>query len=91
MTLAIHSAARPTPATPRFREKDAVCIEARAVPVSPATRPVEAPSFQYQLTDMLIAAQLQAAAPAVSAYGAANAYLLTGAAAAASNLHELRV
>lgn len=91
MTLAIHSATRQTPAAPCFREKDAVCIEARAVPVNAAPRPVEAPSFQYQLADMLIAAQLQAAAPAVSASGAAYAYLHTGAAAAASSMHGLRV
>jgi len=93
MTLAIHSVTRSKPAAPSFREKDAVCIEAHALQVNAAARPVHTPSFQYQMADLLIAAQLlrgQNGGPLASASVAAYAYRNI-AAAMIPGLHGIRV
>ena len=93
MTLAIHSVTHPKPAAPRFREKDAVCIEARASQATRTVKPVQSRSFQYQLADIQIAAQLlrhQSGAPAASARDVAYAYQHNSMAMTAS-IHEMRV
>jgi hypothetical protein len=71
----------PTAHAPSFREKDAVCIEARASKTTtthrPMQRPMQSRSFQYQLADMQIAAQLvryQGDAPVTYAHDVAFAY-----------------
>lgn len=93
MTLAINSVTRPKAAAPGFREKDAVCIEARASKTTTTIKPVQPRSFQYQLADMQIAAQLlryQGDAPGICARDVALAYQQNSI-AAATGIRALRV
>lgn len=74
---AINSVAQHKAATSAFREKDAVCIEARALQGKTIIKPVQPPSFPYFFPDIQIAAQQlrqHATAPTASAHKVALSY-----------------
>ncbi len=93
MTLAIHSIATHKSSAPVFREKDAVCIEARASKITAAVSSAQPRAFQYQQGDMQIMAQLsrhQSVTPVASSQDVALAYQQTRLSMRAS-MHEMRV
>lgn len=76
-SVSSNSASSTAARAPSFREKDAVCIEARAATTVTPVKPTLPRSFPYQLADMQIAAQLlryQGDAPATYAPAVAFAY-----------------
>lgn len=81
MTLAIQSAAHaPAAPMPRFRETNAVCIEAQ--PLNNAGRkPVQPHTFQYHLAGLHIAAQAASDAKTIpaQAYAPQAFAVMTGA------------
>lgn len=68
MTHAIQSAARAphAPAAPRFRETNAVCIEAQPVNKE-GKKPVQSHTFQYHMAGMQLAAQAASVARTIPA------------------------
>lgn len=94
MTLAINSASMVCAQTPQFREKDAVCIEARAIGntaggnITGQARPQHV--FQNQPSHLYVLAQMQRQQSALSAGDVITAYR-QGATSIAASRHEIRI
>ncbi|MGK2871777.1 MAG: hypothetical protein ACSLFL_05940 [Alphaproteobacteria bacterium] len=77
MSLAINSASKVPAPAPSFREKDAVCIDARAICATNA-QPRAQHSFQSQQSHLYILAQMARQQDTGFADDVANAYRQSG-------------